>query len=78
MLIGLLVYAAVGAIPEALVVLSNIPVASAGGFLALLFSGINFSISAAMGFISIFGIAIQDGLLVVSYAQRLRAASCAM
>jgi len=73
-LIGLLVYAAVGAIPEALVVLSNIPVASAGGFLALLFSGINFSISAAMGFISIFGIAIQDGLLVVSYAQRLRAA----
>ena len=36
--------------------------------------GINFSISAAMGFISIFGIAIQDGLLVVSYAQRLRAA----
>ncbi len=73
-LIGLLVYAAVRSIPEAMVVLSNIPVASAGGFLALLFSGINFSISAAMGFISIFGIAIQDGLLVVSYAQRLRAA----
>ena len=73
-LIALLVYAAVRVLPDALIVLSNIPVASSGGILALLLSGINFSISAAMGFISIFGIAIQDGLLVVSYAQRLRAA----
>src|SRR6202000_2919886 len=70
-LIGLLVYAAVRSLPQALVVLTNIPLASAGGVLALLLSGINFRISAAMGFISIFGIAIQDGLLVVSYAQRL-------
>jgi cobalt-zinc-cadmium resistance protein CzcA len=34
-------------------------------------TGTNFSISAAMGFISIFGIAIQDALIVVTYAQRL-------
>ena len=45
--------------------------ACTGGILALMFSGINFSISAAMGFISIFGIAVQDGILVVTYAQRL-------
>ncbi len=74
LLIALLVYAAVRTIPDALIVLSNIPVASSGGLLMLLASGINFSVSAAMGFISIFGIAIQDGLLVVSYTQRLRAA----
>ena len=40
--------------------------------LALLITGINFSVSAAMGFISIFGIAIQDAILVVTYFQRLR------
>ena len=40
--------------------------------LALLLTGVNFSVSAAMGFISIFGIAIQDAILVVTYFQRLR------
>jgi cobalt-zinc-cadmium resistance protein CzcA len=34
-------------------------------------TGIDFSISAAMGFISVFGVAVQDGILVVSYTQRL-------
>ncbi len=74
LLIALLVYAAVRRFRQALVVLCNIPIASTGGFLALFVTGINFSISAAMGFISIFGIAIQDGLLIVSYAQRLQLA----
>jgi cobalt-zinc-cadmium resistance protein CzcA len=40
--------------------------------LALLITGIHFSVSAAMGFISIFGIAVQDAILVVTYFQRLR------
>ena len=39
--------------------------------LALLVTGTNFSVSAAMGFVSIFGIAIQDAILVVTYFQRL-------
>src|SRR5262249_46301330 len=43
-----------------------------GGVLALLVNHINFSVSAAMGFVSIFGIAIQDAILVVTYFQRLR------
>jgi len=47
-------------------------VAITGGLLALLVTHINFSISAAMGFISIFGIAVQDAILVVTYFQRLR------
>jgi cobalt-zinc-cadmium resistance protein CzcA len=47
-------------------------VASAGGVLALLVTRIHFSVSAAMGFISIFGIAVQDAILVVTYFQRLR------
>ena len=51
-------------------VLVSIPVACTGGMLALLITRTNFSVSAAMGFISIFGIAIQDAILVVTYAQR--------
>ncbi len=71
--IALLVFMSARSFRDTLVVLANLPVACAGGVLALVFTGLNFSVSAAMGFISIFGIAIQDALLVVSYFQRLRA-----
>ena len=54
------------------IVLFNIPVACAGGVLVLFFTRLNFSVSAAMGFISVFGIAIQDAILVVSHFQRVR------
>jgi cobalt-zinc-cadmium resistance protein CzcA len=69
-LIGLLAYGSVRRGPETAIVLLTIPLACSGGLLALLLTGINFSVSAAMGFISIFGIAIQDGILVTSYTQR--------
>ncbi|HTF36296.1 MAG TPA: CusA/CzcA family heavy metal efflux RND transporter [Myxococcota bacterium] len=68
-LIAFLVYSAVKDWLFTAVVLLNIPVACAGGLLALLLTGINFSVSAAMGFVSIFGIAIQDAILMVTYAQ---------
>lgn len=71
--IALLVFMSTKSLRDTLVVLANLPVACAGGVLALVFARLNFSVSAAMGFISIFGIAIQDALLVVSYFQRLRA-----
>jgi cobalt-zinc-cadmium resistance protein CzcA len=70
LLITFLTYSAVGNLIDTLLVLINIPVACAGGVLALLVTGEPFSVSAAMGFISIFGIAIQDAILVVTYAQR--------
>jgi heavy metal efflux system protein len=72
LLIGFLVYSAVKTWVDTVLVLISIPVACAGGVLALLFTGIHFSVSAAMGFISIFGISIQDAILVVTYFQRLR------
>jgi cobalt-zinc-cadmium resistance protein CzcA len=71
-LIGFLTYTAVRSWMDTLVVFSNIPVACTGGVLALLLTGTHFSVSAAMGFVSIFGIAIQDAILVVTYFQRLR------
>jgi cobalt-zinc-cadmium resistance protein CzcA len=70
LLIGLLAYGSVRSFPETVIVLLTIPLACSGGLLALIVTGINFSVSAAMGFISIFGIAIQDGILVTSYTQR--------
>ncbi len=45
---------------------------SLGGVWALLLTGTNFNISAAIGFISIFGVAIMDGLLLISYFNQLR------
>jgi cobalt-zinc-cadmium resistance protein CzcA len=72
LLIGFLVYSATKNWVDSLIVFFNIPVATAGGVLALLITGIHFSVSAAMGFISIFGIAVQDAILVVTYFQRLR------
>ena len=71
LLIGFLVYSAVRNGRDALVVLSGIPVACVGGVIALLISRTPLSVSAAMGFVSIFGVAVQDALLVVTAAQRL-------
>ncbi|HEY1815591.1 MAG TPA: CusA/CzcA family heavy metal efflux RND transporter [Kofleriaceae bacterium] len=70
LLIAFLTYSAVGTLIDTIIVLINIPVACAGGLLALVIAGEPFSVSAAMGFISIFGIAIQGAILVVTYAQR--------
>ncbi|MGH7280553.1 MAG: efflux RND transporter permease subunit, partial [Polyangiaceae bacterium] len=72
LLIGLLVFAAVKNMVDTAIVLISIPVACAGGVIALLITRLNFSVSAAMGFIFIFGIAIQDAILVVTYFQRSR------
>jgi cobalt-zinc-cadmium resistance protein CzcA len=55
------------------VVLGNVVALSLGGIWALLLTGTNFSISAAVGFISIFGVAIMDGLLLVSFFNQMRA-----
>jgi heavy metal efflux system protein len=70
LVIALLVYSAVKTWLDTAIVLISLPVACLGGIVALLISGEPFSASSAMGFVSIFGIAIQDAILVVTYAQR--------
>ena len=72
LLISLLVYAAVKTWIDVLIVLVDIPLACTGALVALLATRTNFSVSAAMGFLSIFGIAIQDAILVVTYFQQMR------
>ncbi len=72
-LIFLLLYLAFHSFLDAFVVLSNVLDLSMGGIWALLLTGTHFSISAAVGFISLFGVAIMDGLLMISYFNQLRA-----
>jgi cobalt-zinc-cadmium resistance protein CzcA len=71
-LICILLYLAFHSVLDTLVVLSNVVALSLGGIWALLLTHTNFSISAAVGFISIFGVAIMDGLLSVAYFNQLR------
>jgi Cu/Ag efflux pump CusA len=71
-IIAMLVYGAVKTWLDLLIVLIDIPLATTGALAALLITNTNFSVSAAMGLLSIFGIAIQDAILVVTYFQRIR------
>jgi len=71
-LIFILLYLAFHSLLDACVVLSNVLDLSVGGIWALYLTGTNFSISAAVGFISLFGVAIMDGLLMISYFNHLR------
>ncbi|HWG46409.1 MAG TPA: efflux RND transporter permease subunit [Gemmataceae bacterium] len=72
-LILILLYMAFHSFLDAFVVLSNVIALSMGGIWALLLTNTHFSISAAVGFISLFGVAIMDGLLMISYFNQLRA-----
>ena len=72
-LILVLLYLAFRSLLDAVVVLSGVVAVSVGGVWALLLTGSNFNISAAVGFISILGVAIMNGLLMVSSFNRLRA-----
>ncbi|GHH17606.1 cation efflux system protein [Sphingomonas glacialis] len=66
LLILLLLYANFGSIRDSLLAFSAIPMAIIGGVLALAVSGTAFSISSAIGFVALFGIAVMDGILVVT------------
>ncbi len=72
LLVTALTYASVKSWVDTVIVLIDIPVACTGGILALMLTRTHFSVSAAMGFVSVFGIAVQDALLMVTYFQRLR------
>jgi cobalt-zinc-cadmium resistance protein CzcA len=69
-LILMLLYSLFNSVRDSLLALSGIPFAAAGGILGLYVAGLNFSISAAIGFISLFGVATMDGVLLISYIRR--------
>ena len=70
LLIMMLLYSLFNSIRDSLLALAGIPFAVAGGILGLYVAGLNFSISAAIGFISLFGVSSMDGILLVSYIRK--------
>lgn len=66
LLIFLLLFTMFGNFKDAALVFLNVPFAIVGGLLALMITGTNFSISAGIGFIALFGICIQDGVLLIT------------
>jgi heavy metal efflux system protein len=71
-MIVVLLYINFKSMVDVLIVLSNVVVLCLGGIWALLLTNTNFSVSAAVGFISIFGVGIMDGLILVSSFHHLR------
>jgi len=72
LILGLLMMA-LGSLRDSLVIFSGVPLALTGGVAALLLRGIPFSISAAVGFIALSGIAVLNGLVMVAFIRDLRA-----
>lgn len=71
LILGLLV-TALGSLRDAAVIFTGVPMALTGGIMALLIRGIPFSISAAVGFIALSGIAVLNGLVMVAFIRDLR------
>ena len=72
LLIFLLLYMAYGSATPALIVYLNVPFAATGGIFALLARGMPFSISAGVGFIALFGIAVLNGVVLISHILQLQ------
>ena len=66
LIIFLILFIMFGTIKDAGLVLINVPFAIIGGIFALLITGTNFSISAGIGFIALFGICVQNGVILIS------------
>jgi len=71
-LILLLLYALFNSMRDSLMALAGIPFSIGGGVLALYFSGLDFSISAAVGFVSLFGVSVMNGILIITYYNQVR------
>jgi cobalt-zinc-cadmium resistance protein CzcA len=71
-LIFVLLFTTFGSVRQALLIYTGIPFAVVGGVLALALRGMSFSISAGVGFIALFGVAVLNGVVMVSYINHLR------
>jgi heavy metal efflux system protein len=72
LLILVLLYGLFNSLRDSLLAVAGIPFAIGGGLIALYLSGLDFSVSAAIGFISLFGVAVMDGILNITYYRELR------
>jgi cobalt-zinc-cadmium resistance protein CzcA len=71
-LIFILLFISFGSVKNALLIYTGIPFAIVGGVFSLLIRGMHFSISAGVGFIALFGVAVLNGVVMVAYINQLR------
>ena len=77
LMILILLYGLFNSMRDSLMALAGIPFAAGGGILALYFSGLDFSISAAVGFVSLFGVSVMNGILIMTYYNEVKASGLA-
>ena len=78
LLIGALLYANFGAVRYAALVMLNVPFALVGGIAALWLRGLHLNLSASVGFIALFGVAVLNGVVLITYINQLRLAGAAL
>lgn len=72
LLIFIILYSMYKSFKWAILILINVAMARIGGLLALLFTGTNFSVSSGVGFLALFGVSVQTGVIMLEYINQLR------
>src|ERR1700732_4767163 len=73
LVIFMILYAMFSSFKWAALILSNVAMAPIGGLLALLITGTHFSVSSGVGFLALFGVSVQTGVIMLEYITQLRA-----
>jgi heavy metal efflux system protein len=73
LLIFIILYTMFKSFKWALLIMANVAIAPIGGLLALWFTGTNFSVSSGVGFLALFGVSVQTGVIMLEYINQLRA-----
>jgi cobalt-zinc-cadmium resistance protein CzcA len=73
LLIFIILYSMFGSLKWALLILTNVAMARVGGLLALLVTHTNFSVSSGVGFLALFGVSVQTGVIMLEYINQIRA-----
>jgi cobalt-zinc-cadmium resistance protein CzcA len=72
-LIFFILYTMFSSIKWSMLIFANVAVAPIGGIIALYITGVNFSVSSGVGFLALFGVSVQTGVIMVEYINQLRA-----
>ncbi len=73
LMIFMILYTMFHSFKWSLLLLANVAMAPVGGLLALLFTGTHFSVSSGVGFLALFGVSVQTGVIMIEYINQLRA-----
>ena len=74
MIIFMILYSMFGSFKWAMLILANLAMAPVGGLLALLLTGTHFSVSSGVGFLALFGVSVQTGIIMLEYINQMRVA----